>query len=183
MLKKLFTLSAIFLLFSCSSKYNPFQKNDQNDLINQEQTAIIENQEEAAENYQTVDNEAEAIELNAIEEQKIEEIEVQDRVFFGYDSFTLSEDAKKILTTQVAWLQSDINLKVTIEGHADERGTREYNIALGEKRAKSVRDFLVENGIAANRIQKISYGKERPAFFGATASIFSKNRRAVTVIN
>lgn len=78
---------------------------------------------------------------------------------------------------------SDTNIKVTIEGHTDERGTREYNLALGEKRANAVKNYLVENGIDVSRLKTVSFGKERSAFFGATEEIFGKNRRAVTVIN
>jgi peptidoglycan-associated lipoprotein len=183
MLKNLFTLSAVFLLISCSGKPEFLKKLLKTDSQPVEQTEILEPAEEILTPYETIDDEAQAIELNAIEEQKIEEVEVQDRIFFGYDSFTLNDEAKNILNTQVAWLKSDINIKVTVEGHADERGTREYNIALGEKRAKSVRDYLVTNGVEAARVKSISYGKERPAFFGATNDVFSKNRRAVTVIN
>jgi peptidoglycan-associated lipoprotein len=179
MLKNLFTLSVIFLLFSCAGKQKSFDESSQNG----EQTQIFESSEENPVPYQTLDSEAQAAELNAVEQQKIEEVEVQDRVFFDYDSFGLNDEAKKVLDTQIAWLKSDLNINVTVEGHADERGTREYNIALGEKRAKSTRDYLVAGGVEPSRIKIISYGKERPAFFGANEEIFSKNRRAVTVIN
>ena len=179
MLKNLLTLAAIFLVVSCSGKREASDDETQNEA----QTQIVEDQDETPLPYQTVDSEAQAIELNTTEEQKIEEVEVKDRIFFDYDSFGLNDESRKILDTQVAWLKSDLNIKVTVEGHADERGTREYNIALGEKRAKSVRDYLIANGVEASRIKTISYGKERPAFFGATEEIFSKNRRSVTVIN
>ena len=178
MLKNLFALAAIFLLISCSSK----TKNSDEKFVSGEKQAI-EKEAEPDAPYQTVDNEQQAIDLNKAEDLKIQEVEVQDRIFFDYDSFGLNDEAKKILDTQVAWLKSDLNIKVTIEGHADERGTREYNVALGEKRAKSVRDYLVANGIEVSRLKTISFGKERPAFFGATEEIFAKNRRAVTAIN
>jgi peptidoglycan-associated lipoprotein len=179
MLKNLLSLAAIFLLISCAGK----NTSSDDEAQVEDQTQIVESQDETPTPYQTLDNEAQAIELNVVEEQKIEEVEVQDRIFFDYDSFGLNDESRKILDTQVAWLKSDLNIKVTVEGHADERGTREYNIALGEKRAKSVRDYLIANGVEASRIKTISYGKERPAFFGANEEIFSKNRRAVTVIN
>ncbi len=132
--------------------------------------------------YQTLDEQqAENLDQQAAVQEQ--EVEVQDRVFFGYDSSEVNDEAKKILDVQVAWLKSDRSIKVTIEGHCDERGTREYNIALGEKRANSVKKYLVANGVEAARIKTVSYGKERPAFFGANEAIFNKNRRAVTVVN
>ena len=146
-------------------------------------TENTENQNEQAEPYQVLEGEEQAKEMNAKTEEAIEEVEVQDRVFFKYDSSDLSDDAKKILDTQVAWLKSDTTIKVTIEGHCDERGTREYNIALGERRANSAKTYLTTNGIDQSRITVISYGKERAAFFGNTEGIFAKNRRAVTVID
>ena len=178
MLKNLFALAAIFLLISCSSK----TKHSDEKLVSSEKQ-IVEKEAEPEAPYQTIDNEQQAIDLNKAEDLKVQEVEVQDRIFFDYDSFGLNDEAKKIIDTQVAWLKSDLNIKVSIEGHTDERGTREYNVALGEKRAKSVRDYLVANGIEVSRLTTFSFGKERPAFFGATDQIFAKNRRAVTVIN
>jgi len=176
MLKTLLTLATIITLSSCAAKKNRHAADDS-------QMQVTEDANQTRQPYQTIDNEGQAIELNNAEQQRVEEVEVKDRVFFGYDSFAVNEEAKKLLNTQAEWLRSDLNINVTVEGHADERGTREYNIALGEKRAKSVKDYLVNNGVAANRINIISYGKERPAFFGATEEIFTKNRRAVTVVN
>lgn len=173
MLKKLFTLAAVFLLISCHGKSKP----------NADDFKIEDKVAETPETYQTIDNEEQAAALNQQTQPQIQEVEVQDRIFFGYDSTSLDDAAKKILDTQVSWLKSDVNIKVTIEGHCDERGTREYNLALGEKRANAAKNYLVSNGIDASRIKIISYGKERPAFFGATEEIFSKNRRAVTVVN
>ncbi len=132
--------------------------------------------------YQTVENEKQADDLNKETDAQIQEVEVQDRVLFGYDSSELNDDAQKILDTQAAWLTSDNSIKVTIEGHCDERGTREYNIALGEKRANSAKKYLIDHGVDAARIKIISYGKERPAFFGASEDVMMKNRRAVTVV-
>ncbi|MGE0152306.1 MAG: peptidoglycan-associated lipoprotein Pal [Reyranellaceae bacterium] len=107
---------------------------------------------------------------------------VGDRVFFDYDSFQLTQEARQTLTRQVAWLKQYGNWRITVEGHADERGTREYNLALGERRAASVRAFLVSQGIPANRVATISYGKERPAVSGSTEQAYSQNRRGVTVL-
>ncbi len=108
---------------------------------------------------------------------------VGDRVFFDYDSYQLSPEARQTLTRQVAWLKRYGNWRITVEGHADERGTREYNLALGERRASSVRAFLVSQGIPANRVATISYGKERPAVSGSTEQAYSQNRRGVTVLS
>ena len=108
---------------------------------------------------------------------------VGDRVFFDYDSFQLTQEARQTLTRQSAWLNQYGNWRITVEGHADERGTREYNLALGERRASSVRAFLVSQGIPANRVTTISYGKERPAVAGSTEQAYSQNRRGVTVLS
>lgn len=175
-LKNLLIAAAIFTIASCKSKMSKdsqTQANDQQDL------SVVENPE----NYQTIADEKQADLIDEQTQTEIEEVEVQDRVFFGYDSSKLSEDAKKILTTQAEWLKSDPSVTITIEGHCDERGTREYNLALGEKRANSARSFLVSNGVEISRIKVISYGKERPAFFGGKDESLAKNRRAVTVVN
>jgi len=170
MLKKILFLATIFMLASCQSK-----------TVTSEEKLKVEDQ--AAEAYQTIEGEEEAAKMNQQQDVQVQEIEVQDRIFFSYDSSDLSDEAKKILDTQVSWLKSDTAVRITVEGHCDERGTREYNIALGEKRANTVKNYLVANGIDVVRIKIVSYGKERPAYFGATDEIFSKNRRAVTLIN
>jgi peptidoglycan-associated lipoprotein len=108
---------------------------------------------------------------------------VGDRVFFDYDSFQLTAEARQTLTRQAAWLKQYGSYRVTVEGHADERGTREYNLALGERRAASVRAFLVSQGIPANRVATISYGKERPAVSGSTEQAYAQNRRGVSVLS
>ena len=109
-------------------------------------------------------------------------ISVGDRVLFGYDSAELSAEAKLTLDQQSRFLRANADLTFTIEGHCDERGTREYNLALGERRGNSVRDFLVSLGVDAGRITVISYGKERPAAEGSTSESWAENRRAVTVV-
>lgn len=111
------------------------------------------------------------------------EANVGDRVFFDFDRSDIREDAKETLNRQAAWLQQYPNVTVTIEGHCDERGTREYNIALGERRAQSVKNYLVKLGVDANRITTVSYGKERPAVIGNSAEAFAQNRRGVTIVN
>ncbi len=110
-------------------------------------------------------------------------VNVGDRVFFESDQTELSSQAIATLDKQAQWLQQYNRYAFTIEGHADERGTREYNIALGAKRAQSVKSFLASRGIDANRMRTISYGKERPVAVCNDISCWSQNRRAVTVLN
>ncbi len=106
-----------------------------------------------------------------------------DKVYFTVDSSSLSAQAKSTLRAQATWLNRYPQYGVTIEGHADERGTREYNIALGARRAAAVRSYLASLGVNARRLRTISYGKERPVAVCNNASCWSQNRRAVTVLN
>ena len=105
-----------------------------------------------------------------------------DRVFFEYDRADISPEAQQILERQAQWLKRYPNVAVTIEGHTDERGTREYNLALGERRAQAARNVLLALGIPAARMITVSYGKERPAVVGSTDDAYAQNRRAVTVV-
>ncbi len=109
-------------------------------------------------------------------------LNVGDRIFFDYDRYDLKAEARSTLERQASWLKKFRNLNVVIEGHADERGTREYNLALGERRANSVKDYLVSLGVPSSRLSTISYGKERPAILGSDESSWSQNRRSVTTI-
>jgi peptidoglycan-associated lipoprotein len=109
--------------------------------------------------------------------------EVGDRVFFDFDKSDLKPEARRTIERWAAFLRKYPNLTVTIEGHCDERGTREYNLALGERRANAARNFLVSLGIEARRVATISYGKERPAVVGSNEAAWSQNRRAVMVVN
>ena len=108
--------------------------------------------------------------------------EAGDRVLFETDSHSLNSQAVSILERQVAWLKRNGQWRVVIEGHCDERGTREYNLALGDRRATAVRNYLVNQGIPSQRISVISYGKERPVAVGNSESSWSQNRRGVTVL-
>ena len=110
-------------------------------------------------------------------------VNVGDRVFFETDSSELTEQARATLDKQAQWLSNYNRYAFTIEGHADERGTREYNIALGARRAQTVREYLTTRGIAAQRMRTISYGKERPVAVCDDISCWSQNRRAVTVLD
>lgn len=110
------------------------------------------------------------------------QVSVGDRVFFETDSSSVDGAAQAILDRQARWLAQYPNYTFTVEGHADERGTREYNLALGARRSAAVRDYLIARGIAANRIRTVSYGKERPVAVCNNISCWSQNRRAVTVL-
>ena len=106
-----------------------------------------------------------------------------DTVFFAFDSSTLSSEAQAALDTQVAWLKKHDDVNVIVQGHCDDRGTREYNLALGERRANAVKQYLVSQGIEESRISTISYGKERPAVLGNNEAAWAQNRRAITVVS
>ncbi len=106
---------------------------------------------------------------------------VPDRVFFATNESNLTTRSRDTLRKQAAWLRKNSSINVVVEGHADERGTREYNLALGERRANAVKDYLMTYGISSNRISVISYGKERPVDSGSDPLAWSKNRRSVTV--
>ena len=106
---------------------------------------------------------------------------VPDRVFFATNESVLTTRSRDTLRKQAAWLRKNSEINVVLEGHADERGTREYNLALGERRANAAKDYLMTYGIASNRISVISYGKERPVDSGSNPLSWSKNRRSVTV--
>jgi peptidoglycan-associated lipoprotein len=111
------------------------------------------------------------------------EVSVGDTVLFDYDSAVLNSRASGILDRQAAWLQGYPDTSVTVEGHADERGTREYNLALGDRRANAVRNYLVALDVAPSRILTISYGEERPVDPANNDAAYAQNRRAVTVVN
>ena len=106
---------------------------------------------------------------------------VKDRVFFATNKSTLTTASRDTLRKQAAWMRKKKDLSFTIEGHADERGTREYNLALGERRANAAKDYLMTYGISGSRLSVISYGKERPVNSGSSALAWSQNRRSVTV--
>ena len=106
----------------------------------------------------------------------------EGNVFFAYDSSTLSLDAQEVVDSQVKWLKKHDKVNVVVQGYCDERGTREYNLALGERRANAVKNYMVTNGIESSRISTISYGKEKPFVLGSNEEAWAQNRRAVTVV-
>ena len=109
-------------------------------------------------------------------------ITIGDRVYFDFDKSGIRSSDVSTLNDQAAWLKRYPNVTIVVEGHCDERGTREYNLALGERRANAVKEYLVGRGVSANRIDTISYGKERPAVLGSNDSVWQQNRRGVSVI-
>ena len=106
----------------------------------------------------------------------------RDTIYFDTDMFNVDAEDQAALRQQATYLQQFSNIRATIEGHADERGTREYNIALGERRANSAKNYLVSLGVPADRLSVVSYGKERPAAVGSTEQAWARNRRAVTIV-
>ena len=108
---------------------------------------------------------------------------VGDRVYFDFDRSDIKSEGQTVLQRQAAWLKQYASVTVTVEGHCDERGTREYNLALGNRRANAVKNALVAAGVAANRIQIISYGKDRPVVVGSNEQAWAQNRVGITVIN
>ena len=108
-------------------------------------------------------------------------INVPDRVFFAYDSYSLNNAAQDTLKKQAKWLKANPSVTISVQGHADERGTREYNLALGDRRASSAKDFLMSQGISSDRVTTISFGKERPVKSGSNDTAWAQNRRSVTV--
>ena len=110
-------------------------------------------------------------------------VNVGDRVFFEFDSSELTVDAQATLDAQAAWLMQYPDTNITIEGHADERGTREYNLALGDKRAFAVYSYLAQAGIDTNRMDYVSWGKERPEVIGSDETAYGQNRRGVTIVS
>ena len=105
-----------------------------------------------------------------------------DRIFFGFDQYNVDAEDQATLQSQSQWLARNPAVRVTLEGHADERGTRDYNIALGERRANAAKNYLATLGVDPSRIDVISYGKERPAALGSNEEAWAQNRRAVTVV-
>lgn len=128
--------------------------------------------------YDVVDSQTQANKMN--KDGDSVEVTVPDKVYFAFDKYNISDDSAEILDLQAQWLQDNKKIKILVAGHCDERGTREYNMALGMRRANAVKQYLVKKGVAAKRIEVISYGKERPLFLGTGEAIWAKNRVAVT---
>ena len=173
----LMIFAVIFLVSACSS--------------NEEEELVLDGQGVSAENQAISDGplgeiyQGDAVDPNGPTPgtQADLVVNVGDRVFFGTDRYDLSAEARQILDKQASWLEQYPNVNVTIEGHADERGTREYNLALGERRANSVKNYLTALGVSPARINVVSFGKERPAVPGANEAAWAQNRRGTTKVN
>jgi len=135
----------------------------------------------AADTNSTDPNSLEVVELPALQADLVAKAG-SDTVYFGTDEYSLDDATKATLAAQARWLLANPNVRASIEGHCDERGTREYNQALGERRANATRDFLVSQGVPAARLLTTSWGKERPVATGSNEEAWAQNRRAVTVI-
>ncbi len=107
---------------------------------------------------------------------------ISDRVFFDLNSSSLNANALETLNSQIGWIKANSSKSIVLEGHCDERGTREYNLALGERRANAVKTYMIAQGVEPSRIKTISYGKERPAILGNNPATWAQNRRSVTII-
>ncbi|MFK8040575.1 MAG: peptidoglycan-associated lipoprotein Pal [Rickettsiaceae bacterium] len=151
----LFVLSSLILSACCSSSDSQMSSRSTPTIYTKEECTLMEDFEQKA----------------------------GDRVFFAFNSSEVSHSAKETLDKQITWLKNNSNVSVIIEGYCDDRGTREYNLALGERRAESVKQYMIRHGINSSRIGTISYGKERPAVIGTGEAVWKQNRRCVTLIN
>ena len=183
MFKPLFTLfAATFLLAACETASTISEEaagTAAGDAAASSSTASSSTASTSASSSSAASN----ADNSALEAARAEMMSIGDTVLFGYDSSQLSADAMATLDAQAALLNAKQSFRVKIEGHADERGTREYNLALGERRASAARDYLVAKGVDGSRIRIVSYGKERPAVVGSNEDAWAMNRRSVTVLN
>lgn len=172
-LKSLMAASAALLLAACASN-----KPADEDVTSVAEPAPVEQATPPSVPTDSVDTESLDDRFGAATQAGLEAFS-GDRVFFAFDSSELSAAARQTLQSQAEWLLHYSRVGVTVEGHADERGTREYNLALGERRAAATRNYLVALGVSPDRIKTISFGKERPAVLGSGEDVWSQNRRAV----
>lgn len=159
---------AALLLSACSSK-------------DEEVATAGEYVEDTTPSDAIADNDVDLVELPGAQADLIAAAG-SDTIYFGTDDYGLESDSRATLQAQANWLMANPNVNASIEGHADERGTREYNLALGERRANSALEFLVAQGVPRNRLTVVSWGKERPAAIGSSEQAWAQNRRSVTVI-
>ena len=176
MIKRLFPLFAASLLLAACETASTSSGDGASEVQSSSATAAASSSSTAATEAAT-----EAPSARTIAENQL--ASVGNTVLFGFDSASLTDAAQATLNRQAAFMQASPTLRVVIGGHADERGTREYNLALGERRAAATRDYLVAKGVNAARVRIISYGKERPVAVGSNDVSWAKNRRAVTALN
>ena len=191
MFKPLFTLfAATFLLAACETASTISEEaagtsasDAAASTTETSSTASASSSSSSSSSSSTASSAASNADNSALEAARADMMSIGDTVLFGYDSSQLSAEAMATLDAQAALLNAKQSFRVKIEGHADERGTREYNLALGERRASATRDYLVAKGVDGSRIRIVSYGKERPAVVGSNEDAWMKNRRSVTVLN
>ena len=186
MIKPLFTLfAATFLLAACetASSITEEAAGSAAGSTTESSTSTSSTASSSSAASSTASSAASNADNSALEAARADMMSIGDTVLFGYDSSQLSADAMATLDAQAALLNAKPSFRVKVEGHADERGTREYNLALGERRASATRDYLVAKGVDGSRIRIVSYGKERPAVVGSNEEAWAKNRRSVTVLN
>ncbi|MGC6531238.1 MAG: peptidoglycan-associated lipoprotein Pal [Candidatus Puniceispirillaceae bacterium] len=188
MFKPLFTLfAATFLLAACETASTISEEaagaSDASAASSSSTASASSSTDAGSSASASASSEAAAAAASALDDARSELMSIGDTVLFGYDSSQLDADAMATLDAQAALLNAKPSFRVKIEGHADERGTREYNLALGERRASAARDYLVAKGVDGSRIRIVSYGKERPAVVGSNEEAWAKNRRSVTVLN
>ena len=179
MIKRLLPLFAASLLLAACETASTSSSDGASEVQSSSATAAASSSSTAATEAATSSSEAPS--ARTIAENQL--ASVGNTVLFGFDSASLTDAAKATLNRQAALMQASPTVRVVIGGHADERGTREYNLALGERRAAATRDYLVAKGVNAARVRIISYGKERPVAVGSNDVSWAKNRRAVTALN
>jgi len=185
MFRPLFSLFAgVFLLAACETASTITEEaTGTSGASATSSTATSSSEASTASSSSSSSASAASAEETALQKARGELMSIGDTVLFAFDSSQLSSDAMATLDRQAAFLNAKPSYRVKIEGHADERGTREYNLALGERRASATRDYLVARGVDGSRIRIVSYGKERPAVVGSNEDAWAKNRRSVTVLN
>ena len=184
MFKPLFTLfAATFLLAACETASTISEEAAGTSSADATASSASSSASASSSSSSSSASAASDADNSALEAARAEMVSIGDTVLFGFDSSQLSADAMATLDAQAALLNAKPSFRVKVEGHADERGTREYNLALGERRASAARDYLVAKGVDGSRIRIVSYGKERPAAVGSNEEAWAKNRRSVTVLN
>jgi peptidoglycan-associated lipoprotein len=171
-------LSVMFFTVSCAKKV---VQNEPEPMTQSEVSKAPDKSAMEAEQANRLQEDRLRAEANASEAARM--AFVNENILFSFDSFVLSDQAQQILNSKADYMRTNSGVTVTVEGHCDERGTEAYNIALGERRAESVKNFLVDMGISANRLKTISYGEERPIAMGQDEASWAKNRRAQFMVN
>jgi len=172
----LLILISSIILTSCQSFNKNSSEFDEDEFSDETDLDLEESEEES---FEVIEEEEQIEELNEKILEEDETVEVPDKIYFDFNSRSLSENAKKSAQLQYLWLENNPDIQITIEGHCDDRGTKEYNISLGAKRANSLKQYFINRGINPSRIKTISYGEEKPYLIGTGDEIWKKNRRAV----